>query len=156
MSRIKTLGLGLAFALSAADAGAQDSLLKDVAACVGRLSAQMEHFWLFDDKSSAEVETQRSHMIDVLEALTTKDNAHLALTHRIDAKLAHASLLTHAKFSTNAKTASWANAQSERQLRTCNSLILAAAPPAQPRRETAQDTSSSAKTVNQKAFRVSR
>lgn len=156
MGRLKTIGLGLVLMLSAAPALAQDSLLHNVATCVGRLSAQMEHYWLFSDKSSDDIETQRDHLIDILEALTTHNNERYALSHRIDAKFAHASLLTRASFSTDPKLATWAHAQSERQIAACSDLTLASAPPIQPKRNLARDASSAAKTVNQSAVHVLR
>lgn len=156
MGRLKTIALGLVLMLSTAQAHAQDGLLHTVATCVGRLSAQMEHHWLFEDKSSDIVETQRAHMIDILQALTTSDNARFVLSHRIDAKHAHASLLTRASFSTDPKVVKWAHTQSERQIAACNSLTLASAPMIQTKRSPALDASSAAKTMNQSAVNVSR
>jgi hypothetical protein len=95
-------------------------------------------------------------MIDILKALTTHENARFVLSHRIDAKLAHASLLTRASFATDPKVVRWANAQSERQIAACNSLTLAAAPPVQTKRTLAHDASSTSETVNQSAVHVSR
>lgn len=154
MSSLRTLVCGLVFALTAQQAQAEDPFLNTVAGCVGRLSAQMEHHWLFHDKPTAQIETQRAHMLDILEALTTHQNARSVLSTRIAAKLAHASLLTRAAFSHDPKSMAWARAQSDRQLALCSTITLAAHRAPQEKQMTVSDASTEQKTVNQRAVQV--
>lgn len=147
---------GLVFALSAQQAQAHEPFLNTVAGCVGRLSAQMEHHWLFHDKPTGQIETQRAHMVDILEALTTHENARTVLSTRIAAKLAHASLLTRAAFSHDPKSMAWAQAQSERALAACSTITLATLDGQMAEHSSAQDAPPTVKMVNQSAFPVKR
>lgn len=129
MSGLKTLGFSLMMAGLASGVQADGGLLRHVSECVGRMSAQMEHQWMFPDDSSDEVERQRAHLIDILDALITPETATKVLAGRIDAKMAHASLLTRAVFSDDPKTGRWAKAQAERNIRLCGDILL---PPPMP------------------------
>jgi hypothetical protein len=124
MGVLKTLCMSLSMAALASTAEAEDTLLRHVTECVGRLSAQMEHHWLFQDKSSDQIERQRAHLVDILETLTTAQNAGTVLSDRIDAKMAHASLLTRAAFSDDPRTAQWAENRAFQQIRMCNDITL--------------------------------
>ncbi|MFA8385953.1 MAG: hypothetical protein ACEPO2_10045 [Pelagibaca sp.] len=99
-----------------------------VTTCVGRLSAQIEHHWLMSDQPTAQVETQRDHLEDILETLISPDVATRILSERIEAKMAHASLLTQAAFSQDPRHASWAEKRAEQELAFCRSILLQPAP----------------------------
>lgn len=129
MSGLKTLAFSLILAGLTSGAQADSGLVRHVSECVGRLSAQMEHHWMFQDASSDEVERQRAHLIDILDTLTTPETATGILAGRIDAKMAHAALLTRAVFSDDPKTGRWAAAQAERNIRLCGDILL---PPTRP------------------------
>ena len=124
MGVMKTLCLGLTLVGAALPAQAVDDLTRHVSTCVGRYSAQMEHHWLFQDMPSDRIERERSHLIDILETLTTADNAVQVLSGRIDAKLAHASLLTRATFSGDPRLARWAARRAEQHMALCNDITL--------------------------------
>ena len=126
MGVLKTLGLALLVALSAGPLKADVPLRDHVATCVGRLSAQMEHYWLIHDQAADRVEADRAGLIDILQALTTRDTAPDILANRINAKVAHAALLTRASFSMDAKVSHWASRQAEAHLSACDGLVLAA------------------------------
>ena len=103
---------------------ASDDLLDHVTKCIGRMSAQIEHQWLFIESTTDEIEIQRDHLEDILDALVTTENASPALAARIDAKAAHASLLTQAAFSEDKKQSNWAKARAEQQLDLCSDILL--------------------------------
>lgn len=124
MGGLKTLCLSLTLAGLASTARADDGLLRHVYECVGRLSAQIEHHWMFQDKSSDLIERQRSLMVDILEALTTPENAGEVLSGRIDAKLGHASLLNRATFASDPRIKSMAANRVIRDLRACDGIAL--------------------------------
>lgn len=127
MSGLKTFLAGAFLIVASASASAADNaFLNRVVDCVGRMSAQMEHHWLLADQSTTIIEKQRSDLIDVLDALTTSENASRVLTGRINAKLAHASLLTRSAFSKDPKSSAWATRQAERSIAHCDQIALSA------------------------------
>jgi hypothetical protein len=131
MGVLKTLGCAsLITFLAVTAAKPEDDLLRRVTDCVGRLSAQIEHQWLLSDLPTEQIETQRAHLEDILDALVTPDSATRVLSNRIDAKFAHASLLTQAAFSSDDRRARWAEKRAEQELLQCGGLLL------QPARET--------------------
>lgn len=149
MGVLKTFSVGLSLACLASTAQADAGLLRHVTECVGRLSAQMEFHWMHQDKPSDRIERQRADLIDILEALTTQENATQVLAARIDAKMAHASLLTQSVFSQDSRIATWAADHAERNIDACSDILLE--PPAPPAINTiaATDSTDDPQTMNQ-------
>lgn len=103
------------------------------AACVGRLSAQLEHERLFQTEHSRETEAQRAVMIDLLNAIlpspeadpdtqTTSETTtgRQVLAWRIEAKVAHAGLLTRATF----RNDPWAAGRAMDMIHACTSIMI--------------------------------
>ncbi len=128
MSGLKTIHLALPcmMALLAPPAPASNisELTLTFAGCAGRLSAQMEHQWLFSDPASERTEAHRAAMISLIEAVMPEDQGRQVLAHRIAAKQAHAQLLTRASFNQDDGDAHWALTRAEQEIATCLSLIL--------------------------------
>ena len=154
MGVLKTLCLGFSMTTLASIAEAENPLLRHVSECVGRFSAQMEHHWLVQDKSSDQIERQRAHLVDILETLTTSENATAVLSGRIDAKLAHASLLTRATFSDDPRTARWAGNRAAHHIQMCNDIALMPPDPEITGVFAATGPTSDPDTMNQSAVRI--
>jgi hypothetical protein len=88
------------------------------------LSAQIEHHWLLSDKPTEQIEVQRAHLVDILDALVTPNSATQILSKRIDAKMAHATLLTQAAFSEDERQAAWAEKRAKQELLQCGTILL--------------------------------
>ena len=84
----------------------------------------MEYQWLMSHPDADRTEAQRSAMLSLVEAVMTPDQGSVVLTWRIDAKQAHAVLLTRATFNDDADDAAWALARAEAQLAACTGLLL--------------------------------
>lgn len=102
----------------------EDGLLRTIATCAGRLSAEMEHQWLTGGAKADLAETRREATVDVLEAMTPKGRERDIMAWRIDAKVAQASLLSRATFNDDADDAQWARRMAETTLAACHSLVL--------------------------------
>ena len=107
MSNLKTFVLALVI-LPASTYAMSNTLFSTFASCTGRLSAEMEHAWLMNDPRADDLAHRRGQFVDLLEAVVPDDQKRHALTLRIDAKLAHAALLTQATFSEDSDRAEWA------------------------------------------------
>ncbi|PWL34646.1 hypothetical protein [Marivita sp. XM-24bin2] len=139
--------------LAATAAKPEPDLLLRVASCVGRLSAQIEHHWLMSNQPTKGIETQRAHMLDILDALVTAEVATRALANRIDAKLAHASLLTQAAFSNDTRRATWAEKRAKQELALCSLMLPQPAAESPVAGDT--DQVSAIEPVNQETWRAS-
>lgn len=125
MGVLKTLSYAASFTCLATTAAKPDEdLLRRVTDCVGRLSAQIEHHWLLSDKPTEQIEVQRAHLVDILDALVTPNSATQILSKRIDAKMAHATLLTQAAFSEDERQAAWAEKRAKQELLQCGTILL--------------------------------
>lgn len=154
MGVLKTFGYAALLTCFAATAAKPEpDLLLRVASCVGRLSAQIEHHWLMSDQPTTIVETQRAHMLDILDALITAEMATRALANRIDAKMAHASLLTQAAFSNDKRRAIWAEKRAHQELELCSLMLPQPAEDSPVAAET--DRVSAIEPVNQETWRAS-
>lgn len=100
------------------------STMETFAACTGRLSAELEHAWLMGEEGEASLAAQRSAFIEILSAITPPDESRRALSVRIDAKQAHAVILTRATFADDPSQIQWATAQARLHLRACTDLLL--------------------------------
>lgn len=125
MGVLKTLVCAVSLTCLATTAAKPDEdLLRRVTDCVGRMSAQIEHHWLLSDQPTEQIEMQRSHLVDILDALTSPDSATRILSNRIDAKMAHAALLTQAAFANDGRRAKWAEKRAEDELALCGTILL--------------------------------
>ena len=116
-------GIGTAPAAWAQVAPWQDQL-RTFATCVGRLSAQMEWQWMFDGPGSEETQRQRAGIIELMEALIPPEQGREVLAWRVEAKMAHAYLLTRATFGQDKRAAQRAERLAVRQIGECRSLLL--------------------------------
>ena len=128
MGVFRTWLVGLLVFLSGAPVQATGSVHEDLhvifATCAGQLSATMEHQWLLADPTSERTELHRAAMIGLLQATTPADQRSATLARRIEAKMAHAALLTRASFNTDQQDALWAQRQAEQTIASCTSLLL--------------------------------
>lgn len=123
MGILKTFSLSVVCGLSfAPPASSEPWLVTETAICAGRLSAELQHKWLTQDRDADETQAARDAMLSRLEALKGAHDAAL-LAVRIEAKHAHAALLQQASFSGNAAQARWAATQARRQAATCKRLV---------------------------------
>lgn len=98
--------------------------LRTFATCAGRLSAVMEHQWLFDGPASEITKEQRAAVLDLVDAIMPPERGPEVLQWRISAKLAQSALLTRATFNEDARDAAWARQQAEQFARACTGLLL--------------------------------
>lgn len=125
MGVLKTFGYATVVTVLAATAATPgESLLHRVTECIGRLSAQIEHNWLFPETPTDQIETQRAHLVDILDALVTPETLTHSLAARIDAKMAHAALLSQATFAQDQRTANWAQKRASQELVNCDHILL--------------------------------
>lgn len=124
MSSLRTALAGFVLGLLTLPAMAGDDPLRTFASCAGRLSAQMEHQWLISDPASDRTQIQRAAMISLIEAIMPADAGRDVLAWRIDAKQAHAVLLTRATFNDDPDDAAWAARRAESQIAACTGLLL--------------------------------
>jgi len=94
--------------------------LNHFATCAGRLSAQMEHEWLLPQGGTDQTEDHREAMLDLLYATMGPDDGQQVLAWRIEAKVAHAGLLTRAIF----KEDNWAAQRAFQMVQACTSIMM--------------------------------
>ena len=94
------------------------------AGCAGRLSALMEHQWLFGDARAEITEQQRKSVLELLEATMQPGEESYTLALRISAKQARAVLLTRATFNDDPADAAWAAEQSALHESSCRAFLL--------------------------------
>ena len=123
MSVLKTFVIALFLAPSTLQAMETD-LVALFSSCTGRYSAEMEHAWLIGDERSDQLEHRRDQFASLILAVTPKEQRRESLNLRISAKLAHASLLTQARFSQDRDRARWALRRAEGEIAYCSSLLL--------------------------------
>ncbi|MFZ7089539.1 hypothetical protein [Primorskyibacter sp. 2E233] len=125
-------GLILVFAGLAQPAPAMTSdaaeQIRFFATCLGRVSATMEHEWLMG-RSGDQAQGQRKLFESLVEAVLP-DARRAGLTSaqvlnmRIEAKFAQARLLQTATFQTDERRKRYAARIAEREIGTCNSMLL--------------------------------
>ncbi|KMW56412.1 hypothetical protein AIOL_001366 [Candidatus Rhodobacter oscarellae] len=101
-----------------------DAQLHGFATCAGRLSALMEHQWMFDGAASEETEHSRALVIDILDAMMPADRGRDVLSWRIEAKVAHSALLTRASFAQEPRDRIWAARTALRLTEDCQRFLL--------------------------------
>lgn len=124
MSTLRTILFCLLGFLPAGVFAMPQDPLRTFAACAGRLSAVMEYQWLVSDPASDRTKAQRAAMLSLVDAIMAPDQGRDVLSWRIDAKQAHAVLLTRATFNDDQDDATWALAQAETHLAQCTGLLL--------------------------------
>ena len=125
MGDLKTLLGAFAVALCLAPpVSAGPDPVRLFATCAGRLSAVMEHQWMFDGPESERTKAQRAAMIDMLEAVMPAGKGREVLALRIDAKLAQAALLTRATFNDDRRDMQRAQRLALQRTSECTGLLL--------------------------------
>lgn len=107
-----------------ASPAAPDRQLHSFATCAGRLSAVMEHQWMFDGAASEQTKAQRAAVIDLISAIMDPDQGREVLHWRLVAKHAQSVLLTRATFNDDPADAAWAQARAVRLTQDCTGLLL--------------------------------
>ncbi len=98
---------------------------KTFATCAGRMSALMEHQWMFDGAASDRTERVRAGFVALVDAtLGGPVTGRQALAWRIDAKMAQARLLQLAQFGTDDRLRRQAKRSAWLYLSECESLLL--------------------------------
>ena len=156
MGKIKTLCVILTLTAHGSAAPAQDAFLHHVTTCVGRMSAQMEHNWMFQDVPSDQIELQRAHLIDILDSMTTSDNAGRILSRRIEAKFAHSSLLTQAAFAGDTRMRAHADRRASANIQACADIMLLPAIETPPAQMSMSDVQSGDTLVNRRAIQATK
>lgn len=100
------------------------SLVATFATCTGRFSAELEHAWLMQDARTDEIAHRRTQFIDLLDAAVPTEGRRHALHLRIDAKIAHAQLLTAAVFSRDPDRSEWAAQRARSEIDYCTGFLL--------------------------------
>lgn len=111
-------------AADASGAAPADDLVRIFAACVGRLSAEMEHQWLISDPAADTTEAERATMIALLEATMPADAGRAVLHERLAARQAHSVLLSRARFHTDPRLAEWSRRRAASEIGYCRGLAL--------------------------------
>lgn len=96
------------------------------ATCAGRLSALMEHQWMYDLGAVDVTTAQRSEMIDLVFAVMPEDSGRAVLLMQVEAKHAQAGLLHRAAINRDPVDARWAQARAEALLIECTSVLASA------------------------------
>lgn len=126
MGSMKTIlvATALASALTGPLQALENNALQTFATCVGRLSAVMEHQWMFDGPASDRTKVQRAHLLDLVEAVMEPQQAAEVLHWRISGKQAQSVLLTRSVFNSDADDAAWARAMALDFEQSCTGLLL--------------------------------
>lgn len=99
-------------------------LFQQFAGCAGRMSAEMEHAWLINDPQADTYKTQRLTFLSLLDATMPAGQERDVLAARIDAKMAHAALLTAATFGTAPDRAARARKRATWHVSMCRDMLL--------------------------------
>lgn len=97
-----------------------DDPLLYFAHCTGRLSAELSHRWMLAQHDTTEIESVRHALISILEVMTPQGEGRTVLNWRIDARAAHAALLTRATF----REDTWARDRAAAEIAQCAALVL--------------------------------
>ena len=98
--------------------------LRIFAICAGRFSAQMEHSWLFGKSDPSDFEQDREMMLMLIDAIMPDTDRIRVMDWRINAKQAHAMLLTRAAYTIDGADAVWAETRAEAAIAECRDLLL--------------------------------
>jgi hypothetical protein len=123
MSGMKTLMFAVLLA-PVPDLAAGGPLFSVFATCTGRYSAELEHAWLYGHEAPEEIGQRRQSFEHLLDAAMPDDQRASALDLRIQAKVAHAGLLSQAVLSDNADLSAWALRRARKEIAFCAGLLL--------------------------------
>jgi hypothetical protein len=123
MSSLKTF-LTILLILPLPTHAAENPLVSVFASCTGRLSAELQHAWLLNDPDAKIIEHRRAQFIDLIQAVTPPEQLRHSLNLRIDAKMAHAELLTVADFSNDSDRSEWAMRRAKFEIDYCAGFLL--------------------------------
>ncbi|MEL6681759.1 MAG: hypothetical protein AAFQ09_03840 [Pseudomonadota bacterium] len=101
-----------------------DAQLRTFAACVGRLSAVLEHEWNNIGAVSSETALKRDAAAEIVAAIVSEERSRDILEWRNAAKLAQHRLLSRALTTHDAAEAAWALQQAEHYETACASLLI--------------------------------
>lgn len=104
---------------------AEDPIVATFAACTGRFSAELEHAWLMRDADAPAIERRREGFVDLLNAVLGSDRRPAALNLRLQAKVAHAALLSNAAFSGDPARSARARRRARSEIDYCTGFLLA-------------------------------
>ena len=124
MDGLRTIIAFLLLSTTPTPAPAGENLLRTFATCAGRFSAQMEHEWLLSDPAADRTGIERRNMIALLQTIAAPAALPTALNIRVEAKHAHAVLLTRASFGSDRRDAAWAAHRAEANIAACRALLL--------------------------------
>ncbi len=129
MCGLQTISRALALVLALspppatwAQTHAADDELQFFATCTGRLSALMEHQWMFDGPASDLTKDRRDAMLSLVEAVALPDDSQRVLLWRVEAKHAQAALLQQSAFG-KGTAAENAQRMSDRLMQDCTAAI---------------------------------
>ncbi len=88
------------------------------------MSAEMEHAWLINDPQADAFEAQRAAFLSLLDATMPVGHERDVLAARIDAKMAHAALLTASTFGTTPDRAMRARQRANWHVTACQAMLL--------------------------------
>ncbi|MEM6306127.1 MAG: hypothetical protein AAF744_15525 [Pseudomonadota bacterium] len=125
MSSLRTLLPALiCAAILPIQAAGRDQIAEIIANCTGRMSAQMEFAWLRSDPESDRLEKQRHRFVEILEAVGHSADRRAQMALRINAKMAHARLLSLAHFGSQSTSRARAKRQAALHLSACQNMLL--------------------------------
>lgn len=130
MGSVKTFLFAFVLAMTSSPSLAQTRMIDPTdpvalfATCAGRLSALMEHQWMFDGPGSEQTQMQRAHMIDMLDAVRGPGDGRAVLSMRIEAKMAQAALLTRATFNDDPRDMRRAKRLASQRVEECTGFLL--------------------------------
>ncbi|MEM9756859.1 MAG: hypothetical protein AAF914_12730, partial [Pseudomonadota bacterium] len=104
----------------ASHAETPDDPLRFFAHCTGRLAAEMSHRWLFADQSADDIEVIQRIVLDLLATLSPTDAEREVLAWRVEARAAHAALLSRATF----RGDPWASERAAREIARCTAFVV--------------------------------
>lgn len=122
MSSVRTLLVLVLMMISTSLQAAPAELTQRIAQCTGRMSAEMEFAWLLG-KTGDQARLFRAHLEDVLDALAEPDDGRTILSLRVEAKHAHATLLTRSLFNQDPADAARAARMATRFSDSCRAML---------------------------------
>lgn len=130
MSGLKTFLMGL-FLCQPAMAGTLplapqtgEEQLYQFASCTGRLSALVEHQWMFDGEASEKTIKEMQAMASIVEAILPQGQGRRVLNWRIEAKAAQRHLLSLATFGAEDRAKRAYQTRADHLIADCRALLL--------------------------------
>ncbi|MFN3211086.1 MAG: hypothetical protein ACE369_19225 [Roseovarius sp.] len=115
----------MCLAISLAGGQAAAAPLAEVfATCTGRYSAEVAHAWLIQSPETSAIERKHAWFKSLLIAAADTDASNPLIHQRVDAKVAHANMLSTAQFSQDLGRARWARDRAAAEIALCDGLLL--------------------------------